>query len=112
MGQTVGSLAYGFGLALGGKGPTLLANAGIMVVLGLVCVRLLARRPKRADALGRLCLFQVKLLNRVSSRVFSGGRVTGHCLETGIIYDVSTVIVMDEDPTIAFALKFDTLPLQ
>ncbi|MCP3470197.1 MFS transporter [Bradyrhizobium sp. CCGUVB1N3] len=49
MGQTVGPLAYGFGLAHGGKGPTLFASAGIMVVLGLVCARLLRQRAP-ADA--------------------------------------------------------------
>ena len=49
MGQTVGPLAYGVGLAHGGKGPTLFASAGIMVVLGLVCARLLRQRAP-ADA--------------------------------------------------------------
>ncbi|MGY8668002.1 MFS transporter [Bradyrhizobium sp. UFLA05-109] len=49
MGQTVGPLAYGFGLAHAGKGPTLFASAGIMVVLGLVCARLLRQRAP-ADA--------------------------------------------------------------
>ncbi|MGV7217384.1 MFS transporter [Bradyrhizobium sp. UFLA05-112] len=49
MGQTVGPLAYGFGLAHGGKGTTLFASAGIMVVLGLVCARLLKQRAP-ADA--------------------------------------------------------------
>src|SRR5215471_427742 len=44
MGQTVGPLAYGFGLAHGGKVPTLLASAAIMVVLGLTCARLLKQR--------------------------------------------------------------------
>jgi predicted MFS family arabinose efflux permease len=44
MGQTVGPLAYGFGLHHGGKVPTLLASAAIMVVLGIVCARLL--RPR------------------------------------------------------------------
>jgi DHA1 family inner membrane transport protein len=44
MGQTVGPLAYGFGLHHGGKVPTLLASAAIMVVLGLVCARLLRQR--------------------------------------------------------------------
>jgi predicted MFS family arabinose efflux permease len=51
MGQTVGPLAYGFGLHHGGKGPTLLASAAIMVVLGLVCARLLRQRaPSDAQA--------------------------------------------------------------
>ncbi|MDD1516975.1 MULTISPECIES: MFS transporter [Bradyrhizobium] len=44
MGQTVGPLAYGFGLQHGGKVPTLLASAAIMVVLGLACARLLKQR--------------------------------------------------------------------
>ncbi|MCK1390870.1 MFS transporter [Bradyrhizobium sp. 1] len=50
MGQTVGPLAYGFGLHHGGKGPTLLVSAAIMVVLGLVCARLLKQRAP-SDAL-------------------------------------------------------------
>ncbi|MDA9500384.1 MFS transporter [Bradyrhizobium sp. CCBAU 11357] len=44
MGQTVGPLAYGFGLQHAGKMPTLLASAVIMVVLGLVCARMLRQR--------------------------------------------------------------------
>ncbi|MGX1323045.1 DHA1 family inner membrane transport protein [Bradyrhizobium sp. USDA 377] len=44
MGQTVGPLAYGFGLHHAGKVPTLLASAAIMVVLGLVCAWLLKQR--------------------------------------------------------------------
>ena len=44
MGQTVGPLAYGFGLQHGGKMPTLFASAAIMVVLGIVCARLLKPR--------------------------------------------------------------------
>jgi predicted MFS family arabinose efflux permease len=51
MGQTVGPLAYGLGLQYGGKVPTLLASAAIMVVLGLVCARLLKpRAPSDAQA--------------------------------------------------------------
>jgi DHA1 family inner membrane transport protein len=51
MGQTVGPLAYGFGLAHAGKGPTLFASAAIMVVLGLVWSRLLKQRaPSDARA--------------------------------------------------------------
>jgi len=51
MGQTVGPLAYGFGLHHGGKMPTLLASAAIMVMLGLVCARLLRQRaPSDARA--------------------------------------------------------------
>lgn len=49
MGQTVGPLAYGFGLQHAGKMPTLLVSAAIMVVLGLVCARLLKQRAP-ADA--------------------------------------------------------------
>jgi predicted MFS family arabinose efflux permease len=52
MGQTVGPIAYGFGLQHGGKVPTLLAAACAMIALGLVCARLLkTRRP--ADAAAR-----------------------------------------------------------
>ena len=51
MGQTVGPLAYGLGLQHGGKVPTLLVSAAIMVVLGLVCARLLKHRaPSDARA--------------------------------------------------------------
>lgn len=51
MGQTVGPLAYGLGLQHGGKVPTLLASAAIMVVLGFVCARLLKpRAPSDARA--------------------------------------------------------------
>ena len=51
MGQTVGPLAYGFGLHHGGKIPTLLASAAIMVALGLACARLLKQRaPSDARA--------------------------------------------------------------
>jgi predicted MFS family arabinose efflux permease len=49
MGQTVGPIAYGFGLQHGGKLPTLLAAASGMIVLGLVCARLLKQR-RPADA--------------------------------------------------------------
>ncbi|MDF0516335.1 MFS transporter [Bradyrhizobium yuanmingense] len=44
MGQTVGPLAYGFGLQHAGKMATLSASAAIMVLLGLVCARLLKQR--------------------------------------------------------------------
>jgi predicted MFS family arabinose efflux permease len=44
MGQTVGPLAYGFGIAHVGKAPTLFASAAIMVVLGVVWSRLLKQR--------------------------------------------------------------------
>jgi DHA1 family inner membrane transport protein len=51
MGQTVGPIAYGLGIQHGGKVPTLLASAAIMVVLGLVCSRLLKpRAPSDARA--------------------------------------------------------------
>lgn len=49
MGQTVGPLAYGFGLQHAGKVPTLLASAVVMVLLGLACARLLKQRAP-ADA--------------------------------------------------------------
>jgi MFS family permease len=49
LGQTVGPLACGLGLAHGGKVPTLVVSAAIMVVLGLVCARLLKQRAP-ADA--------------------------------------------------------------
>ena len=49
MGQTVGPIAYGFGIQHAGKVPTLLAAACVMIALGLVCATLLReRRP--ADA--------------------------------------------------------------
>jgi predicted MFS family arabinose efflux permease len=51
MGQTVGPLAYGYGLQHAGKVPTLLVSAGVMVLLGLVCARLLKpRAPSDAAA--------------------------------------------------------------
>ncbi len=51
MGQTVGPIAYGFGLQHGGKLPALSIAAAIMVVLGLVCAQLLRPRiPADADA--------------------------------------------------------------
>jgi predicted MFS family arabinose efflux permease len=49
MGQTVGPIAYGFGLRYFGKLPTLLVSAGIMAVLGLACA-LLLETPKREEA--------------------------------------------------------------
>src|SRR6201996_2181143 len=46
MGQTIGPVAYGFGLFHAGKVPTMLGAAAIIVVLGLVCARLLRQmRP-------------------------------------------------------------------
>jgi predicted MFS family arabinose efflux permease len=51
MGQTVGPIAYGFGIQHVGKIPTLLAAAAAMVALGLACAQLLRqRRPADADA--------------------------------------------------------------
>jgi predicted MFS family arabinose efflux permease len=44
MGQTAGPIAYGLGLSLAGKLPTLAASAVIITILGFVCARLLARK--------------------------------------------------------------------
>ncbi|MEA2836679.1 MAG: hypothetical protein QOD89_1229 [Bradyrhizobium sp.] len=52
MGQTVGPIAYGFGLAYLGKMPTLFTSAAIMIALGFVCARLL-RQTRPADAAAR-----------------------------------------------------------
>ncbi len=49
MGQTVGPIAYGFGIENLGKVPTLLLFAVVMVAVGLACARLL-RQTKPADA--------------------------------------------------------------
>ena len=49
MGQTIGPIAYGFGIVHAGKQPTLLASACVMVALGFACARLLRQRPP-ADA--------------------------------------------------------------
>lgn len=49
MGQTVGPIAYGFGLQHAGKITTLLAAAAVMIALGIVCARLLRQRAP-ADA--------------------------------------------------------------
>ena len=52
MGQTVGPIAYGFGIQNVGKIPTLLTAAAMMVALGIACARLL--KPARpADAAAR-----------------------------------------------------------
>jgi predicted MFS family arabinose efflux permease len=48
MGQTVGPIAYGFGIERAGKIPTLLSAAAVMVALGLACARLL-RQTRAAD---------------------------------------------------------------
>ncbi len=49
MGQTVGPIAYGFGIQHAGKVPTLLTAGAIMIVLGFVCANLL-RQTRPADA--------------------------------------------------------------
>jgi predicted MFS family arabinose efflux permease len=50
MGQTVGPIAYGFGILNAGKTPTLLTSAIIIVLLGFACARLLHQtRPADAD---------------------------------------------------------------
>lgn len=49
MGQTLGPIAYGFGIQHVGKVPTLLTAAAVMVTLGFVCARLL-RQTRPADA--------------------------------------------------------------
>jgi predicted MFS family arabinose efflux permease len=49
MGQTVGPIAYGFGIQNIGKIPTLMTAAVVMVALGLACARLL-RQTSPADA--------------------------------------------------------------
>ena len=49
MGQTLGPIAYGFGIQNAGKVPTLLVAATAMVALGIVCARLL-RQTRAADA--------------------------------------------------------------
>ena len=49
MGQTIGPIAYGFGIQHAGKVPTLLTAAAVMIVLGFVCARLL-RQTRPADA--------------------------------------------------------------
>jgi predicted MFS family arabinose efflux permease len=52
MGQTIGPIAYGFGLIHAGKMPTLLTSAVVMTALGLACARLLRQR-RPADAAAR-----------------------------------------------------------
>jgi len=52
MGQTVGPIAYGFGIQHVGKLPTLFAAAAVMIALGLACARLLRQRLP-ADAATR-----------------------------------------------------------
>ncbi len=49
MGQTVGPIAYGFGILKFGKMPTLLTGAAIIIALGFACARVLRqRRPEDA----------------------------------------------------------------
>ena len=48
MGQTIGPIAYGFGILHAGKIPTLLVAAAVMIALGFVCARLL-RQTRPAD---------------------------------------------------------------
>jgi predicted MFS family arabinose efflux permease len=48
MGQTVGPIAYGFGILNAGKIPALLTSAVIIVALGFACARLL-RQSRPAD---------------------------------------------------------------
>jgi predicted MFS family arabinose efflux permease len=51
MGQTVGPIAYGFGILHVGKTPTLLTSAVIITALGFACARLLRqKRPEDAAA--------------------------------------------------------------
>jgi predicted MFS family arabinose efflux permease len=52
MGQTLGPIAYGFGLLHIGKTPTLVAAAAVIVVLGFVCAKFLKQR-RPADAAAR-----------------------------------------------------------
>ena len=49
MGQTIGPIAYGFGILNAGKLPALLTSAVIIITLGFVCARLL-RQTRPADA--------------------------------------------------------------
>ncbi|WP_050626421.1 MFS transporter [Bradyrhizobium viridifuturi] len=52
MGQTVGPIAYGFGLQHAGKTTTLVSAAAVMVVLGFICARFL-QQTRPADAAAR-----------------------------------------------------------
>jgi predicted MFS family arabinose efflux permease len=51
MGQTVGPIAYGFGIQHVGKLPTLFVAAAVMIALGLACARLLRQRQSAAGSL-------------------------------------------------------------
>lgn len=53
MGQTVGPIAYGFGISHAGKQPTLIAAAAIIIALGFFCARYLRTRPP-ADAVAAI----------------------------------------------------------
>ena len=51
MGQTIGPIAYGFGIQHAGKVPALVTAAAVIIALGFVCARLLRQtRPADADA--------------------------------------------------------------
>ncbi len=52
MGQTIGPIAYGFGILHAGKMPTLLVASVVITALGFVCARLL-RQTRPADAAAR-----------------------------------------------------------
>jgi len=52
MGQTLGPIAYGFGLQHGGKTATLMTAAGVIIVLGFICAKFLKQR-RPADAAAR-----------------------------------------------------------
>jgi predicted MFS family arabinose efflux permease len=45
MGQAVGPVIYGFGISHGGPEPTLIIGALVILGVGIVCARLLRRRP-------------------------------------------------------------------
>ena len=49
MGQTIGPIAYGFGIQHAGKVPTLLTAGAVMIALGFACAKLL-RQTRPADA--------------------------------------------------------------
>ena len=49
MGQTIGPIAYGFGIQHAGKAPTLLIAGTVMIALGFACAKLL-RQTRPADA--------------------------------------------------------------
>ena len=50
MGQALGPVVYGYGFAHGGDQVTMLAGAGLVLLVGLVCAHLLRhRRPVRPE---------------------------------------------------------------